>query len=100
MLSFSAGCIVSYRLSQSIILAIDPEFHLFLNPRPSNKIGLAARILGLDNNRPGLLAGPTAWHSKIQHQPLALAAGAADHHARVLGLLFFAQDRVAVLRET
>ncbi len=35
---------------------------------------------------------------QIQHQPLALAAGAADHHALVLGLLFLAQDGVAVLR--
>src|SRR5215468_5510641 len=36
--------------------------------------------------------------SQIQHQPLGLAAGAADHHALVLGLLLLAQDRVVVLR--
>src|SRR5215467_15414114 len=34
---------------------------------------------------------------QIQHQPLALAAGATDHHPLVLGLLFLAQDRVVVL---
>src|SRR5262249_3937546 len=39
---------------------------------------------------------PTA-HSHIQHQPVGLAAGAADHHALVLGLLLLGEDRVAVL---
>src|SRR5215510_11108397 len=35
---------------------------------------------------------------QIQYQPLGLAAGAADHHPLILGLLFFAEDRVVVLR--
>src|SRR5436190_9211809 len=39
----------------------------------------------------------SAFALHIQHQPLALAAGAADHHPLVFGLLFLAQDRVAVL---
>src|SRR5580693_1751086 len=36
--------------------------------------------------------------SQIQHQPLAPAAGAADHHALVLGLLLLGEDGVAMLR--
>ena len=35
--------------------------------------------------------------SQIQHQPVGLAAGAADHDAPVFGLLFFGEDGVAVL---
>ena len=37
--------------------------------------------------------------SEVEHQPLALAAGAADHHAPVLGLLLLGKDRVAVFRD-
>src|SRR5262245_24469132 len=37
--------------------------------------------------------------SEIQHQSVGLAAGAADHDALVLGLLFLAQDRVVVIRD-
>src|SRR5262249_58313506 len=35
--------------------------------------------------------------SQIEHQPLALAAGAADHDLGVGGLLLLGEDRVAVL---
>src|SRR5258705_6220442 len=42
------------------------------------------------------MAQACSW-SQIQHQPIALAAGAADHHPLVLGLLCFGEDRVAML---
>src|SRR5262249_29724685 len=37
------------------------------------------------------------WLSQIEHQPLALAAGAADHDLGVGGLLLLGENRVAVL---
>src|SRR5258708_5817358 len=38
--------------------------------------------------------------SQIQHQPFGLAAGAADHHPLVLGLLLLGEDGVAMLRDS
>src|SRR5262249_20348612 len=51
----------------------------------------------LSRLRPTLTHPTTLPPSQIQHQPLGLAAGAADHDPLVLGLLFLAQNRIVVL---
>src|SRR5579871_203572 len=56
---------------------------------------IASALASLAMTAEGKAARPPL--SKIQNQPLALAAGAADHHPLVLGLLLLGEDGVAVL---
>src|SRR3954453_16758306 len=44
------------------------------------------------------LRASAAPNSEVEHQPVALAAGAADHDLGVRGLLLLGEDGVAMLR--